>query len=223
MAGRETLVWIEPIPGETIGTQIFDNIRKHHPQLTVKFLPTPEGQDLAEGTIDILALTSPPLQIFNLDSSPRDSGCFRDASIICTFGRLPTKREDAPNLKMIQMCSAGSNHIHDHWAYKDPRIVVITASGLHGPQASEWAVLQILSHSHKQKMLLEWHQKHQWGDSIVYGNTKPLLGMRLGVLGYGSIGRQGWFPQRLFPTIMSIFPVSDREQCHEFARPWAWM
>lgn len=118
-------------------------------------------------------------------------GVFLDATIICTFGRLPTTRRLAPKLRIVHLCSAGSNRIRDHWVYADPSIVITTASGLHGPQIAEWAVLQLLSYTHQQKLLLDWHASRVWGDGITYGLTRPMLGRRLSVLGYGGIGRQG--------------------------------
>jgi phosphoglycerate dehydrogenase-like enzyme len=60
---------------------------------------------------------------------------------------------------------------------------------------AEWVVMQILSNSHKQKLLLEWQREKKWGPHSEMGGLKDSVGMRLGVLGYGSIGRQGKFPK----------------------------
>ncbi len=56
---------------------------------------------------------------------------------------------------------------------------------------SEWVILQILSASHKQKMLIEWQNQRLWGHMSKLGPRKDSVGMRFAVLGYGSIGRQG--------------------------------
>jgi phosphoglycerate dehydrogenase-like enzyme len=48
----------------------------------------------------------------------------------------------------------------------------------------------MLSNNHKQKKLLEWQQKHYWGKHTELGYIKDYVGQRLGVLGYGAIGRQ---------------------------------
>lgn len=95
-----------------------------------------------------------------------------------------------PNLKFIHFCSAGTDHINKHPIYTSTSIPLTTSSGIHGPMISEWVVLQILANSHRQKLLLEWQREHKWGTHAAMGALKDSVGMRLGVLGYGSIGRQ---------------------------------
>lgn len=58
---------------------------------------------------------------------------------------------------------------------------------------SEWVVLQILSAAHRQKKLIGWQQEHKWADMREVGQRRDSVGQRLGILGYGSIGRQGGF------------------------------
>lgn len=50
-----------------------------------------------------------------------------------------------------------------------------------------------LIHSHKYKTLYELQKSHRWGKkdtSSDYHSVRDMVGLRLGVLGYGSIGRQ---------------------------------
>lgn len=50
-----------------------------------------------------------------------------------------------------------------------------------------------LVHSHKYKQLYDLQKQRKWGKSGVeddYHNVRDMVGLRLGVLGYGSIGRQ---------------------------------
>jgi phosphoglycerate dehydrogenase-like enzyme len=56
---------------------------------------------------------------------------------------------------------------------------------------AEWIIIQVLSNSHKQKQLLDWQHKHKWGSYLEFGILRDSVGMRLGVLGYGNLGRQG--------------------------------
>lgn len=39
--------------------------------------------------------------------------------------------------------------------------------------------------------MVEWQKKHIWGSSKELGALRDSVGQRLGVLGYGAIGRQG--------------------------------
>jgi phosphoglycerate dehydrogenase-like enzyme len=50
--------------------------------------------------------------------------------------------------------------------------------------------MQILNNSHQVKQLLEWQTEHKWGKHTALEWTVDSVGQRLGVLGYGSIGRQ---------------------------------
>jgi phosphoglycerate dehydrogenase-like enzyme len=51
--------------------------------------------------------------------------------------------------------------------------------------------MQILSHAHREKLMLEWQKNHFWGPHTEMGSVRDCVGQRLGVLGYGAIGRQG--------------------------------
>jgi phosphoglycerate dehydrogenase-like enzyme len=69
-------------------------------------------------------------------------------------------------------------------------ITITNSSGVHGPQIAEWVILQILSHSHRQKLLLELQREHIWGSDKVPREQQDGVGQTFGVLGYGAIGRQ---------------------------------
>lgn len=120
----------------------------------------------------------------------RSAELYEKATIICTLVALPSSPEKAKNLKFIQFFSAGTDHVWDTPIYKDTDIPLTTSSGIHGPMISEWVVMQILAHSHKQKLLLKWQEEKRWGAHAELGQLKDGVGMRLAVLGYGSIGRQ---------------------------------
>ena len=67
------------------------------------------------------------------------------------------------------------------------------ATGIHGPQIAEWVIFTALVQSHDYKRLYECQKKHVWGRDIEadsFQNVRDRAGLRLGVLGYGSIGRQ---------------------------------
>jgi phosphoglycerate dehydrogenase-like enzyme len=115
---------------------------------------------------------------------------YREATIICTLTALPPKVELAPKLKLVHFICAGTDHVNKNPVYTDTSIPLTTSSGIGGPMISEWVILQILTHSHEQKHLLEWQREHKWGNMRELPTRRDSVGMRLGVLGYGSIGRQ---------------------------------
>jgi len=158
-------------------------------------LPFPEPKDLIkklEEQHPHLKVTYKTVQVKNNDihsSIELPDELYTSATILVTLGALPPPHL-AKNLKFIHFYSAGINHIQKDPIYTQTDIPLTTSSGVHGPAISEWVVLQILSNGHAQKKLLEWQREHKWGTHSDLRHVRDSVGMRLGVLGYGSIGRQ---------------------------------
>ncbi|KAF2836314.1 2-hydroxyacid dehydrogenase [Patellaria atrata CBS 101060] len=125
--------------------------------------------------------------------SMTDEDVYRDKTILATLSALPPNPADCPELELIHVFSAGTNHISKHPIYTDTKITLTTSSGVHGPQIAEWVLMTALVHSHKYNRLYELQKQHQWGRPQVggdYHSVRDMVDQRLGVLGYGSIGRQ---------------------------------
>jgi phosphoglycerate dehydrogenase-like enzyme len=54
----------------------------------------------------------------------------------------------------------------------------------------EWVIMNILTASHRYNTLHSWQQKHTWGNQAEFLTVSSTVGKRLGILGYGAIGRQ---------------------------------
>ena len=112
-----------------------------------------------------------------------------NAEIIYTYGNLPTP-EIAPNLRWVQLHSAGINHIIDQ-PFWNSDILFTTASGIHAPNMAQYALTQILAWAHrvpawfKIKNEVAW-PKNRWDTFL----PTELRGQTLGIIGYGSIGRE---------------------------------
>lgn len=118
---------------------------------------------------------------------------WKDVTILSTFNSLPPQPKDAPQLELIELLSAGSNHIQNHPMYTDSDVTICTSSGIHGPQIAEWVLMTALVHSHKYKQLYELQKERKWGkkgQDDDYHQVRDMVGQRIGILGYGSIGRQ---------------------------------
>ena len=121
---------------------------------------------------------------------------YKDVTVLVSLFTFPANpKADAPLLDFIQLFSAGSNQVHKHPIFTETDVPICTASGIHGPQIAEWVIMTQLVQTHKYKMLHDQQKKHQWGteDEKNKGSSykvKDMVGQRLGVLGYGSIGRQ---------------------------------
>lgn len=85
------------------------------------------------------------------------------------------------------------NHIAHHPIYTDSKIPLLSANGVHGPQIAEWVVMMFLIHNHKYVSLYEQQKQRLWKQDTGRGVTDA-PGKTVGILGYGSIGRQGELP-----------------------------
>ncbi|KAH8429811.1 D-isomer specific 2-hydroxyacid dehydrogenase family protein [Aspergillus melleus] len=114
----------------------------------------------------------------------------RKATLLVTFTNLPNP-EDAQNLKIIHFLSAGLDHSLHHPILRETSIPVTTSSGVHGPPIAEWTVMNWLVASRKYNFTYENQKKHNWtGVNAYVQDIHDNVGKKVGILGYGSIGRQ---------------------------------
>jgi phosphoglycerate dehydrogenase-like enzyme len=73
--------------------------------------------------------------------------------------------------------------------FQETNIPFTNSSGIHGPQITEWFIMTTLAHSHHYNTLYEQQKQQEWKPNYARA-VNDLVGQRLGVLGYGSIGRQ---------------------------------
>ncbi|KAL8810219.1 MAG: hypothetical protein Q9223_005181 [Gallowayella weberi] len=158
-------------------TAIFDRIRRNHPHIKITF------HQLRFAETPWKARSQVPTEIFH------------DATLLLTLSALPPSPKDCPKLELIHFTSAGTNHIANSPIYTDTTIPLTTSSGIHGPQIAEWVLMTMLTSSHHYSILHNWQNSHFWGNEDkrslgLLRNLHDKVGQRLGVLGYGSIGRQ---------------------------------
>jgi phosphoglycerate dehydrogenase-like enzyme len=108
-------------------------------------------------------------------------------------GDPPRDLARAPQLKWVQVHMAGVNALHEHPLYTKTPIPITTTSGVHAATIAEYALTVILALAHRVPRMVEWRDKGRWpADEQRWPLFVPveLRGATLGIIGYGSIGRE---------------------------------
>lgn len=113
-----------------------------------------------------------------------------DTEILYTLSRFP-QPEQAPALRWIQFHFAGVDRALNQPIVRLESIAVTTASGIHATPIAEYCIGMMLAFSLKLPLMLQ-HQAEQIWHERRYEIYRPatLRGKTLGVIGYGSIGRE---------------------------------
>jgi phosphoglycerate dehydrogenase-like enzyme len=110
--------------------------------------------------------------------------------VLYTFD-LPSNALDlAPRLRWLQLHSAGANHLLDHPIMKSD-VAVTTVSGIHATPIAEYVFASILAYRWRVPMWTHCQREAQWpsGRWGMYAHPE-LRDSTLGIVGYGSIGRE---------------------------------
>ncbi len=96
-----------------------------------------------------------------------------------------------PNLRWIQFHYAGIDHAVGNPLLSKPDLSITTLSGAAAPQVAEYAVMMMLALGHKMTDLHANQFKAEWPKDR-WDRFRPteLRGSTVGIVGYGSIGRE---------------------------------
>lgn len=110
----------------------------------------------------------------------------RNADVLLTE-RVPEDVAGWPNLKLIQLTSAGIDHLEGHPVWRSP-IPVATVSGIGHVAIAQYCLAMILNHYHRLQAAMTFAQTRVWPDRLKLA-SRTLRGGNACVYGYGSIGR----------------------------------
>ena len=113
-------------------------------------------------------------------------------AVLYTF-RLPANAlELAPSLRWVQLHSAGADHLLGHPVMDpDSGVRVTTASGIHATPIAEYVFASMLAHRWRVPLWTHCQRERDWPSNRWSLYARPeLRDSTLGIVGYGSIGRE---------------------------------
>lgn len=134
---------------------------------------------------------------------------------VLSVSRLPDDLlSKAPKLRWVQLHSAGVNHLLAHPIMKSD-VLITTTSGIHATPIAEYAFASMLAWSRRLPKMLYYQNQREWpkGRSDIFVGQQ-LRGATLGIVGYGSIGREvgrigKCFGMRVVATRRSVGELRD--------------
>jgi phosphoglycerate dehydrogenase-like enzyme len=131
--------------------------------------------------------------------------------ILYTNYVLPSA-EQAPNLRWIQFHWAGVDHIIDNPLLKQSYIVATTLSGAAAPQMAEYILRMLLALGGHLPDLIAHQQRSEWPEDRWHRFLpRELRNSTVGIVGYGSIGRQ---VARLLVPFGAFVVATKRDAMH---------
>jgi phosphoglycerate dehydrogenase-like enzyme len=128
------------------------------------------GLELVEpGAMDANQLPGADVDVLVSESVPRN---------LSAWGRL----------RWVQLLSAGSNQLVGH-PLQQSSIPVTTASGTHGVPIAQYVSCVVLMLAHRMPQVLQYQSTQQWPNRVALAG-RTLRGQTVGIIGYGSIGRE---------------------------------
>lgn len=146
---------------------------------------------LTEGHRDLLRAAAPNAEI--TDRACRSSDDVRElvaagCDVMLGFIMPSDLAQRAPNLKWVQLLSAGADHALA--VAKTGSFTLTTASGIHAVPISEYTLGSMLAFAHHFHRNLRAQLRHEWQRQGFPGTIEEIRGKTFGVIGYGSIGRE---------------------------------
>ena len=113
---------------------------------------------------------------------------WQGVGVLYTTGLLPSP-ERAPDLRWVQGHFAGVDRFLDHPLLQ--HVTLTTSSGIHVPAMAEYVVMMMLAFAHHLPRMIHTQQAAEWpADRWKLFVPRELRGATLGIVGYGSIGRE---------------------------------
>ena len=116
---------------------------------------------------------------------------WRKTEILFTSGSYLPPIEKVPNLRWLHSSFAGVESILSNPLLTLPGLLVTNSSGVAISQMGEYVIMMLLNLGHKLPLMNQAQREKRWiEDKQVNLIPKELRGSTVGIVGYGSIGRE---------------------------------
>jgi phosphoglycerate dehydrogenase-like enzyme len=95
----------------------------------------------------------------------------------------------SPQLKWVQLMSAGADHVLKGLLAERTAVAVTTGSGVAAGTIAEYTIASMLAWAHVLPLTMRAQFRHEW-KRTGFMDIEPMRGKTLAVIGYGSIGRE---------------------------------
>lgn len=152
------------------------------------------AMDFSDELIHAIRDVSPRLHVERHHPKVADKA-WANVDVLYTGRRFPNL-DQAPNLRWIQLHSAGADHFWTEPISKREGVEVTTMSGIHAVPMAEFCLSMMLAFNYRLPTMLHFQAKNLWQtkdpDDLMTDlyNPRPLRGQTVGIVGYGSIGRE---------------------------------
>lgn len=147
----------------------------------------------SESEIQALSEVSPRLRVHFLpvrEVREIPAELLARCEIMYTDRVLPTP-DQVPALRWVQLHFAGADFALEQPIFHKPEIVVTTLSGAAAPQMAEFALTMMLSLGHRLPEIVASQARAEWPrERWERFRPQELRGSTVGIVGYGSIGRE---------------------------------
>jgi len=139
---------------------------------------------------EIVCPTQRPRSPVQWDSAVLDP-LVKDADVLIGHRARDGLAEFAPRLRWIQFLGAGIDHLKLTDLLTQDRIILTNASGVSATWIAEYVLASMLMFTHRFHLTMAAQRRHEWlGFGPFMSGVDEMRGKTVGILGYGSIGRE---------------------------------
>jgi phosphoglycerate dehydrogenase-like enzyme len=148
---------------------------------------------IAEELLIGLRQVSPRVEITSINTHRADGippEAWLEAEVLYTDRVLPAP-EQAPNLRWVQFHFTGIEYAIEAPVSRRPGMLLTHQSGATSPQVAEYILMMFMALSHHLPLAFANQQKIDWPhDRWERFSARELRGSTVGIVGYGSVGRE---------------------------------